>query len=46
MYRCYMKDAEYAASPNKSMMHQNAFKTQIGEKSQADSAVAGQVIKD
>lgn len=46
MYRCYMKDAEYAANPNKSMMHQNAFKTQLGEKSQADGSMAGQEIKE
>lgn len=46
MYRCYMKDAEYAANPNKSMMHQNSFKTQLGEKSQADGAMASQEIKE
>jgi hypothetical protein len=46
MYRCYMVDAEYAANPNKSMMHQNAFKTQLGEKSQADGAMASELIKD
>ena len=46
MYRCYMKDAEYAANPNKSMMHQNAFRTQLGEKSQADGAMASDLIKE
>jgi hypothetical protein len=46
MYRCYMKDAEYAANPNKSMMHQNAFRTQLGEKSQADGAMTGALIKE
>lgn len=46
LYRCYMKDAEYAANPNKSMMHQNAFKTQLGEKSQADGAMAAEQIKE
>lgn len=46
LYRCYMKDAEFAANPNKSLMHQSAFKTQLGEKSQADGAMAGQEIKE
>jgi len=46
MYRCYMKDAEYAANPNKSLMHQNAFKTQIGEKSQADMSMSKEIIKE
>jgi len=46
LYRCYMKDAEYAADPNKSLTHLNAFKMQIGEKSQADSSMAGKVIKE
>jgi hypothetical protein len=45
LYRCYSKDSEYA-DPNKSLMHLNAFKTQIGEKSQADGAMANQVIKE
>ncbi|MDC9527612.1 hypothetical protein PSH54_19220 [Pseudoalteromonas sp. Angola-30] len=39
LYRSYMKDAEYAANPNKSQMHMNAFKSQLGEKSQADVAM-------
>ena len=42
LYRSYMKDAEYAANPNKSQMHMNAFKSQLGEKSQADVAMMGQ----
>ena len=46
MYRCYMKDAEYAANPNKSNMHQSAFKTQLGEKVQADSAMASEKIEE
>jgi hypothetical protein len=46
MYRCYMKDAEYAANPNKSLMHQNAFKTQLGEKTQIDGSMAGELIKE
>lgn len=46
MYRCYMKDAEYAANPNKSVMHQNAFKAQLGEKSQADNSMASKVIEE
>lgn len=43
LYRCYVKDAEYAANPSKSQTHLNAFKTQLGEKSQADGAMAGQI---
>ncbi len=46
MYRCYSKDAEYAADPNKAMLHLNAFKTQLGEKSQADSAMTKNTIKE
>ena len=46
LYRCYSKDAEFAANPAKSQMHLDAFKTQLGEKSQADSAVAGKTIKE
>jgi len=46
MYRCYSKDAEYASNPNKALLHLNSFKTQLGEKSQADSAMAGQEIKE
>lgn len=46
MYRCYMKDAEYAANPNKSMMHQNAFKTQLGEKNQTDQSMSGEIVKE
>ncbi len=42
LYRSYMKDAEYAANPNKSQMHMNAFKSQLGEKSQADVAMMTQ----
>ena len=42
LYRSYMKDAEYAANPNKSQMHMNAFKSQLGEKSQADVAMMAQ----
>lgn len=42
LYRSYMKDAEYAANPNKSQMHMNAFKSQLGEKSQADVAMMSQ----
>ena len=42
LYRAYMKDAEYAANPNKSQMHMNAFRSQLGEKSQADVAMMGQ----
>ncbi len=46
MYRCYMKDAEYASDPNKSAAHLSAFRAQLGDKSQADGAMAGQVIKE
>lgn len=46
LYRCYSKDAEFAANPQKAQMHLTAFKAQLGEKSQADSAVAGKVIKE
>lgn len=46
LYRCYMKDAEYAANPSASTMHLNAFKTQLGEKTQADGAMASPVIKE
>ncbi|MBM7070875.1 hypothetical protein JQC92_02315 [Shewanella sp. 202IG2-18] len=46
MYRAYMKDAEYAANSNKSLMHLNAFKSQMGEKTQADGSMAGQEIKE
>jgi len=46
LYRCYVKDAEYAANPSKSQTHLNAFKAQLGEKSQADVAMAGQQIKE
>ena len=46
MYRCYSKDAEYAANPNKAAMHLSAFKTQIGEKSQADNSMAKETVKD
>lgn len=42
LYRAYMKDAEYAADPNKSQMHMNAFRSQLGEKGQADSAMIRQ----
>ena len=42
LYRSYMKDAEYAANPNKSQMHMNAFRSQLGEKSQADVAMMSQ----
>ncbi|MGB1978934.1 MAG: DUF6682 family protein, partial [Pseudoalteromonas tetraodonis] len=35
-------DAEYAANPNKSQMHMNAFRSQLGEKSQADVAMMGE----
>lgn len=42
LYRAYMKDAEYAANPNKSQMHMNAFRSQLGEKSQADVAMMGE----
>ena len=43
LYRSYMKDADYAADPNKSQMHLNAFKTQLGEKNQADSNMASEL---
>lgn len=46
LYRCYSKDAEFAANPQKAQTHLNAFKAQLGEKSQADGAVAGQPIKE
>lgn len=46
LYRCYSKDADYAADPNKSLMHLNAFKAQIGEKSQADGAMTNEAIKE
>lgn len=42
LYRCYMKDAEYAAEPNKSQMHLSNFENQLGRKNQADSAMMGQ----
>lgn len=42
LYRSYAKDAEYAADPNKSQMHMNAFRSQLGEKNQADVAMMGQ----
>lgn len=42
LYRAYAKDAEYAADPNKSQMHMNAFRSQLGEKNQADVAMMGQ----
>jgi len=42
LYRSYMKDAEYAADPNKSTMHLQAFESQLGQKNQADSAMMGQ----
>jgi hypothetical protein len=45
LYRCYAKDAEYAADPNKSSMHFTAFRSELGEKSQADGAMAG-ITKD
>lgn len=41
LYRCYAKDAEYAADPNKSSMHFTAFRSELGEKTQADGAMAG-----
>lgn len=41
LYRCYGKDAEYAADPNKSQMHMNAFSSEIGIKNEADGAMAG-----
>lgn len=41
MYRVFMKDAEHS-SLERSMMHLNAFKSQLGEKSQADGAMASQ----
>lgn len=46
LYRCYSKDAEYAANPSKASLHLNSFKTQLGEKSQADSAMASETIKE
>lgn len=46
LYRCYMKDAEYASNSNNSQMHLSAFKAQLGEKSQADGAMAGQQTKE
>lgn len=42
LYRCYMKDAEYAADPNKSQMHLTNFDNQLGRKNQADGAMMGQ----
>lgn len=38
-YRCYGKDAEYAADPAKSTSHLNAFENQLGIKNQADGAM-------
>lgn len=46
LYRCYSKDAEYASNSSKALMHLNAFKAQIGEKSQADSAMSSETIKE
>ena len=46
MYRCYSKDAEYTADPNKAILHLNAFKSQLGEKSQADNAMTKKTIKE
>ena len=46
LYRCYSKDAEYAANPSKALLHLNSFKAQLGEKSQADSAMASETIKE
>ena len=46
LYRAYMKDAEYASKTNNSQMHLNAFKTQLGEKNNADSAMASENVKE
>ena len=46
LYRCYSKDADFAANPNKAAMHLNAFKSQLGEKSQADAAMTSPKISE
>jgi len=46
MYKCYSKDAEYAANQSKALLHLSAFKTQLGEKSQADIAMASETVKE
>lgn len=37
LYRCFSKDAEYAANSNRAAGHYNAFMQQLGEKTQADA---------
>lgn len=37
LYRCFSKDAEYAANSNRAAGHYNAFLQQLGEKTQADA---------
>ena len=44
LYRCYSKDAEYAADPQKAQLHLNAFKTQINEKSNADQSMRSETV--
>ena len=42
LYRCYSKDAEYTANANRAMLHLNAFRTAIGDKSQSDKNMTSQ----
>lgn len=39
LYRCFSKDAEYAANSNRAAGHYNAFLQQLGEKTQADASM-------
>ena len=46
MFKAYIKESESTVSTNKSNMHLNAFKAQMGEKGQADAAMAPKEIKE
>lgn len=41
LYRAYSKDADYTSNAERAIMHLNAFKTALGEKTEADTAVSG-----
>jgi hypothetical protein len=40
LYRCYSKDADYAANGQRAVSHMNAFITSLGGKTASDSATA------
>ncbi|AGG58038.1 structural protein [Vibrio phage douglas 12A4] len=42
LYRCYSKDAEYSPNANRAMLHLNAFRTAIGDKSLSDKNMTSQ----